>query len=180
MHRKKMKQDLFYNKILYKRGTSLLELLIYIALMAGLMVVVSDAFLSLSKGRGRSEARSEVSAAIRFATEKIRQDVKGASAVTVPTAPGTASSTLNLTVGGAAIVYNISGGQLMRTAGASSSAITGAAVTVSAPTFTRLENYNTVFTATTTSIQVSMTIGYNSTSTDWAYSESLRTSADLR
>lgn len=159
---------------------SLLELLIYIAVLAGLMMVVSDSFISLSKGRGQSEARSEVNAAIRFATEKIRQDIKGASAVVTPVL-GTASSTLNVTVGGTAVVYSVSGGQLMRTFDALAPvAVTGPSVYVSAPTFIRLENYGTAFGATTTAIQMAMSVRYNATSTDWSYSESLRTTISLR
>ena len=123
------------NIVIKKRGISLLELLIYIAILAGLMAIISDAFISLSKARGQAEARSEVNAAIRFATEKIRQDVKGASAVATPIL-GTASSTLNITVGGTSVVYSVSGGQLFRTASASSLPITGHGIVVGAPTFT--------------------------------------------
>ena len=156
-------------------GISLLELLIYIAIFAGLMVIVSDAFISLSKGRGQSQARSEVNAATRFATEKIRQDIKGASAVVAPIL-GTASSTLNVTVGGVPIVYDVSDGQLRRNA----IAVTGTSIFVSAPTFTRLENYNAITQATTTAIQVAMTLRYNASSSDWTYSDSLRTTVSLR
>lgn len=164
----------------YDRGMSLLELLLYIAILAGLMVVISDTFISLSKGRGQSEARSEVNATIRFAAEKIRQDVKGASAVITPIL-GTASSTLNITVGGVAIIYNVSGGQLLRKEGAATAvAVTGPGVFVNALTFTRLENYSALNVATTTAIQVAMSVKYNSTSTDWTYSDSLRTTISLR
>ena len=165
------------------RGTSLLELLIYIAILSGLMVVVTDAFTSLSKGRGQSQAKSEVNAAIRFATEKIRQDLKGASAVATPVL-GTSSSTLSMTIAGVTIIYDVSAGQLRRKEGAAAQvAVTGSNISVSAPTFTRLENYSTYsgqLNATTTAIQVAMTMSYNSSSTDWRYSDSLRTTVSLR
>ncbi|MEK7148544.1 MAG: hypothetical protein AAB770_01365 [Patescibacteria group bacterium] len=162
------------------RGTSLLELLLYIAILAGLMIVVTDAFTSLSKGRGQSQAKSEVNAAIRFATEKIRQDLKGASVVTTPIL-GTASSTLNLTASSTVIIYDVSSGQLRRKEGAGAYvAVTGSNITVSTPTFTRLENRNTFLGATTTAIQIAMAMSYNSSSTDWRYSASLRTAVTLR
>lgn len=162
------------------RGVSLLELLIYIALLAGIMVVVSDAFISLSKGRGRAEARNEVNAAIRFAGERIRQDLKGASAVTTPIL-GTPSATLSATVSGTTILYDTLTGRLRRTEGAGSPIfVTGTNVFVDVPTFTRLENYNSTLLATTTAVQVSMRFNYNASSTDWTYNASLRTTIDLR
>ena len=163
-----------------KSGFSLLELLIYIAILAGLMVIISDAFISLSKGRGRAEARGEVNSAIRFATERVKQDIKGASAVATPVL-GTPATTLSATVSGDTVVYDVSGGRLRRTEGALSPVdVTGSNVMVETPTFTRLENYNTVLQATTTAIQMSMLFPYNASSTDWTYSAALRTTVDVR
>lgn len=162
-----------------QRGISLLELLIYIAILSGLMVIISDAFIMLSKGRGQAEARSEVNSAIRFAGELIKQDVKNASAVSTP-ALGTPGSTLSLTVSGATILYDMSSGVLRRSVNGTPSSVTGSAVIVDVPTFTRLENYNTVLAATTTAIQVAMTMRYNASSTDWVYSDALRTTITFR
>lgn len=162
------------------QGFSLLELLIYIAILSGLMLVVSDSFISLSKARGQAEARNEVNASIRFATERIRQDLKGASAVTTPVL-GTPSTTLTATVAGVSIVYDTLAGQLRRKEGAASPvAVSGTNVFVNVTTFTRLENYNAPLNATTTAIQVAMTFSYNASSTDWKYSDTLRTTVSLR
>lgn len=169
-----------YFKSLRMRGISLLELLLYVAILSGLMVVISGAFISLSKGRGQSEARNEVNAAIRFSAEKIRQDIKGATAVVTPVL-GTSSSTLNITVGGVAVIYDVSAGQLRRKEGAASPVVvTGPGIVANTPTFTRLENYNTNFSATTTAVQIAVTFQYNASSTDWNFSDSLRTTVSLR
>lgn len=162
-----------------KRGISLLELLIYIAVLSGLMVVVSDAFISLSKGRGQAEARNEVNSAIRFAAERIKQDVKNATAVSVP-AFGTPANTLSLTVLGVPVVYDVLGGVLRRTEDSVTASTTGSLVSVDTPIFTRLENYSTALKATTTAIQTVITFRYNSSSSDWTYSDTLRTTATLR
>jgi prepilin-type N-terminal cleavage/methylation domain-containing protein len=164
-----------------KQGFSMLELLIYIAILSGLMVIISDMFIELSRGRGQAEAKSEVNSSIRFAAERIRQDLKGASVLTTPSL-GTASSTLVATVAGVVIRYDVATGTLRRQegVGATPVAVSGSNVFVSAPTFTRLENYNTTLLATTTSLQVAMTFQYNSSSTDWKYSDSLRTAVTLR
>lgn len=162
------------------RGITLLELLIYVAMLSVLTVVVADAFLSIAKARGRSEARAEVNAAIRFATEAIRQDLKAATVLTTPVL-GTPSATLVATVSGATVTYDVVSGQLRR----NTEPVTGSAISVDAPSFTRLENYNSVvgvagLAATTTSVSVVMTFRYNSSSTDWTYVETLRTTVALR
>lgn len=161
-------------------GISLLELLIYIALLSGLMVIVSDAFIMLSKGRGQAEARSEINSAIRFAGELIKQDVKNATAVSAP-ALGTPGSTLSLTVSGETILYDMLDGVLRRKVNAGTpETVTGSYVTVDVPTFTRIENYNSILNATTTAIQVAMTMRYNAESGDWTYEDSLRTTVTFR
>lgn len=165
-------------------GFSLLELILYIAILSGLMVVISSAFISLSRARGQADAKSEVNAAIRFAAERMRQDIKNASAVVTPVL-GTASSTLQVTVGGVPVVYDVASGTLRRNEnGAGAVAVTGTKVLVDAPTFTRLENKNSsvagILSATTTALQISMTFRYNSSSTDWIYQDTLKTTATLR
>jgi len=161
-------------KINSTRGFSLLELLIYIAILSGLVVITSDAFIMLAKGRGQAEARSEVNSTIRFVAERIKQDIKNASAV------GTPSSSLSVTVSGVPVVYDVVGGALRRTENGVVATTTGNSVLVEAPTFTRLENYNVAQNATTTSIQVQMMMRYNASSTDWTYSDSFRTTISLR
>ena len=161
---------------------SLLELLIYIAILSGLMVVISDAFIMLAKGRGQAEARSEVNSAVRFAAERIKQDVKNAGAISTPVL-GTPANTLSLTVSGVPVVYDMLGGALRRTENGVVATTTGSLVSVDTPTFTRLENYNPnigASGATTTAVQVVMTFQYNSSSTDWRYTDTLRTTITFR
>ena len=160
-------------------GISLIELLIYIAILSGLMVIISDGFIMLSKGRGQAEARSEVNAAIRFSSELIKQDIKNAGAIVTP-ALGTSSSTLTLVVGGSYVTYDAVGGVLRRTENGTTATTTGGSVLISNPTFTRIENYNALHGATTTAVQIALLMGYNASSTDWTYSNSLRTTVSLR
>lgn len=166
-----------------KRGFSLLELLIYIALLSGLMVVISSAFISLSKGRGQSDARSEVNAAIRFVNERLKQDLKNATSITTPIL-GTASSTLEMVTPGLTIKYDTLAGQLRRTEGTglatTTVAVTGPGVSLDTPTFARFENYSSFFVSTTTSVRVSAVFHYNASSTDWTYQSALQTTISLR
>jgi prepilin-type N-terminal cleavage/methylation domain-containing protein len=163
----------------FNAGFSLLELLIYVAILSILMVVISNTFISLSRGNGQSQAKGEVNSAIRFATELLRQDLKNASVVTTPSS-GNSSNTLVLTRNNETIIYDVSGGVLRRKESISSPVnITNSNILVGAPSFTRIENTNSVFNTTNVSIKINMTFNYSGTSPDWAYSASLETTVDL-
>ena len=98
------------------RGFSLLELLIYMAILSIMSVILSASFLSLTKGRAKSESRTEVNSNLRFAMERIVQDINAASAVSAPD-PGAASSTLQLSLSGSTTTWRVITGQLQRTVG---------------------------------------------------------------
>lgn len=162
-------------------GFSLLELLIYMAILSGLIIISSNMFISLSKGQGQTQAKSEVDSSVRFASELLRQDIKNASSISTPTI-GTPSSSMTLVRNGVTIIYDVSGGVLRRKEGISSPEnITGSNITVSSPSFTRIENTNLVFSSNNknTVISISMVFGYNSSSPDWSYSTMLRTAVGL-
>lgn len=165
-----------------KRGLSLLELLIVLGILSIISVMLVTAFSSITRGRGSVETRTTVNGELRFAFQKIEQDIRGASSLTTPAAPaGTSGSTLILVVGGANVTYDVSLGRLRRQVGAGTPEyITASSTLIGAPTFTRLENYNSILNATTTSITVSIPAWYNSSSTDWQYSETRQATMSLR
>jgi len=166
------------------RGFSLLELIIYIAIVSVLSLGVSSAFLSFNRGRGQVAVRSEVNTNLRFAIEKITQDLHAGNAVTTPGSAGLATSTLSVTVSGTNVTYCVLGGQLRRQAGGactiSSEVITSPVVTVSTTTFTRIENTNTVLSKTTTGITIDLTIRYNGTNPDQQYVGQERATVNLQ
>jgi len=173
------------DKLLHnKKGFGLLELLIYLAILAIISLIVVNIFLSLNRARGQSVSQNEVNSNLRFASERIAQDIRSATAVTTPSATSTPTSTLDMTISGATVSYCIAGEQLRRQIGgtcdASSEKITGDAVTVStSTTFTRYENTNTVLGKTIISIEFFLYMSYNSNSPDWQYSGSKRTTVSL-
>jgi prepilin-type N-terminal cleavage/methylation domain-containing protein len=67
-----------------KKGFSLLELLIYMALLAMILVAVAAIFLAVNSGRVRNEVQSEVNANLRFAVDKIGSDLRSATSITTP------------------------------------------------------------------------------------------------
>lgn len=161
------------------RGFSLLELLIYVSILSIIMVIISNTFISLSKGSGQSQAKSEVNSTLRFATELLRQDIKNASAISAPIS-GVPGATLTLTRSGVEIVYDVSGGVLRRKEGTADPVnITDANITVNEPIFAKIENTNLILGTTSVSLKINMTFSYNSASSDWTYSNSLQTSVGL-
>lgn len=141
-------------------------------------VVLTASFLALTQGRTRSESRTEVNSNLRFAMDKITQDITNAALVTTPTS-GT-SATLTVTAGNS-IAYSVASGVLQRSVdGGAGQAITGSTVSVDTPIFTRADNYNTVLQATTTSIQIQLTVRSRSTSPEGIYSATLKGTASLR
>ena len=162
-------------------GVSLMELLIYIAILSVILLVISSAFISISKTGGSVDARTEVNSNTRFASNRIIQDIKSASAVSVPAVVGGTAATLELTVSGDTILYDISAGQLRRKVNTGTpEPVTSNLVTVSSPIFTRLENFNSVFQATTTTVDINMTVTHVNTGSDYNYSSVINTTAALR
>lgn len=167
-----------------RAGFSLLELLIYIAILSLITLVIGNAFVSFNRSRGQVEARSEVNTALRFAIEKMAQDIHAASSATTPATAGATSSTLVLSVSGTTVSYCVVNSQLLRdTSGGcsgSGEAMTSTTVTVATPTFTRIENTNTVLSKTFVSIEINLTASYNTSNPDWQYTESKKTTVALR
>ena len=97
-----------------KSGFTLIELLVYILILASLVLVTGSLFMSLNSGRIQAETRSEVDSNLRFALEKISQDVRAASAMATPNIAGATSTSLALTVGSSTITYDVSAGKLRR------------------------------------------------------------------
>ncbi|TSC51854.1 MAG: hypothetical protein LiPW41_801 [Parcubacteria group bacterium LiPW_41] len=167
------------NKIRHSHdGFSLLELLIYIAILAIVMVILAASFTAINKGRGKSEAQIEVNSNIRFVLERIGQDIRSASSISVP-ASGATSTSLTTTVSGTQIAYCLISGILRRqiggTCSASSEAISSQNVSITNLVFTRLENANTITGKTAISVEVAVGMSYAGTSPDWQYSGSKKT-----
>jgi len=173
-------------------GFSLLELLIYLVLLALMSLVVASVFITIIQGQGQIEVRTDVNSNLRFATEKIAQDIRAASAVTTPATPGgTAGNTLVMTVSGSTVTYCVAANQLRRLVGAgtcdtTTEPITSDSVIVTTPTcpstciFTRLENTNSVLSATTISVKISLTITSTATAGPKQFSSSKTTTVSLK
>jgi type II secretory pathway component PulJ len=168
-----------------QQGFSLLEILIYVTIIAIVTLTISGAFLSLVKGEGRVEAQTEVNASVRFALEKINQDLRAASAVSTPATAGSSSSTLVMTVSAITVRYCVVANQVRRATGAaacdaSAEALTSILTSITSLTATRRENSNATLGTTTTSISVSIEASFNSESPDKQFSLTKQTAVTLK
>jgi|GEM_PF-2780936 len=162
------------------RGVSLLELIIYIGIVSFIMIIVSAAFISITTSSRNVELRAGVNSSMRFAMDKMVKDVQSASTLNVPATMNATSSTLSLVISGNTILYDVSSGGLRRSVNATPAIITPSTVRVNAIEFRRIENYNTVRLATTTSVHMTMTLGTNTQVGSFGYTETVTTTATMR
>ncbi len=163
------------------RGFSLLELLIYMAILAGFLVVLANLFFMITASSGKEEARAEVQQNLRFAIQQITTDIRSATAITEPVI-SSGGNALNITVGGIATIYSISGnGILQKTRGAVTEDITTDRVAISSPSaapfvFTRVDNASAKPT-----VQIILEMSYNDNGkADFKFTDKVQTAVSLK
>jgi len=141
------------------RGTSLLELIIYIAVLSVVALVMIEIFSVSIKSRDLTNARFEVAQNLRFATEKIRQAVFDASSISI--SGSCPSNILDITTGASSSSVFIENNVLKMFENAATSSITtnnAIATTTGSCLFTVVNN---PFPAKQT-LQVKIKMVYNS------------------
>lgn len=163
-----------------QRGTTLLELLIYISVLSFIVLAIASLFISLSKAKGLADALNVVNTNMRFVQNIITRDLKSATSVSTPLLPGTNATSLEMLVGADVITYEVVSAQLRRTVNANPPEIISTPnVLIESPLFVRLGNTNTILGITTTTIQFGMTVTFNSSSPDHNYTTRSTTTAAL-
>ena len=161
-------------------GFSLLELIIYTAIISTVSAVFIATLIQLNLGWNRSKTESEVQQNLRLVMENISQSVRSASSVIAPGA-GSSGNTLQLKVDGQTIQYSLNGTALEKQTGANpAEAITTDAVRVTYLNFTTIQNTavsNSTVAATST--QFALTIEYNSDSAQFQYAQSATTTEQI-
>ncbi len=158
-----------------------MELIIYITLLSLFSVMLANAYVSLTRGRGQAETRSNVNANIRFVFDVVTQDVKNGGTIQIPASAGATSSTLQMTQGATTTTYDVNLGRIRRTAGLLPPEwVTADTVSINSLVFTRIENYQPSLAATTTSIKVELGLRATSTSAESAYARTVQTTITAR
>jgi prepilin-type N-terminal cleavage/methylation domain-containing protein len=129
-----------------KKGFTLIEFLIYVAIVGSILVLMTNLFWNVILGGTKENSYQEVQQNGRFALLKMEQEIKKAIGINNPS-PGTSASSLSLLMANSSLnptVFNLNGGKLIITQGSSSPIeITTDQVSVSSLRFTNLSYFGT-------------------------------------
>ena len=162
------------------QGFTLVELIIYIAILAGILVLVIGFLWNVIFGNVKETAYQEVQQNGRFAIAKITQEIKKATGINSPLPSDPPSSSLSLSMAAFHLnptVFDVGGGKLRITQGTRGPyELTSDQVIVSSLQFTNLSYLDTPGT-----IQIEMTIDHINPGarTEYEASISLRSSISL-
>jgi len=95
-----------------EKGTSLIELIVYFALLSTVLVIAVDIMFRTSEFSLESSAKGGLQEDARFIISRLSYDIHRAENVTTPANIGNTSSTLILTNGSDTYTYNLVGSTL--------------------------------------------------------------------
>lgn len=91
----------------YSKGTTVVELLIYLALLTIFLTVLLDIFVTTLNFKLQAESSSSINQDARYILSKLSYDVYNADSVTIPSALGATASSLQLTNSGITVTYSL-------------------------------------------------------------------------
>lgn len=176
-----MRSDTLHN--IQQKGYTLIELLLYVAIVSVLLTSVTLFYGVALDARVKNQSISEVEQQGTLAMEHITQAIRSASSVTAPVAGATSgpNGQLTLVVPTGALsptVFNLSGGALQITEGASAAVpLTNSKVQVTSLTFDNISRPSTPGV-----VRVTMTLSRVNTANRniYDYQKTFTTSAALR
>ena len=94
------------------RGTTIIELIIYMGIFGTLLIVFTHFFLTVLDIKRESEAISYTAQDARFILQRLTYDIKNATSITTPSSLGSQGSSLVLVVNGSTNTYALAGSTL--------------------------------------------------------------------
>lgn len=125
-----------------EEGVTLVELLLYMGILAILLVVLTEMFVSIVDVQLSSKSFTSVEADGRFMVARITYDINRADSITTPANPGDSSASLILDIGGETYTYALSGDVLQLTNLSGTGRINSTETGVSSPNFQKIGNAN--------------------------------------
>jgi hypothetical protein len=123
-----------------KKAFTIIELLIYMGLMAVFLVLMGEIFFSVLDLQLESKASSDVQQDGEYILTRLGYDVRRATAMTVPATIGQSGGTLVLTIGGTNYTYAVTGGDLQITGNGVTNNLTSFGSQITDFSVTRLGN----------------------------------------
>ena len=97
-------KKLFKNR---QKGTSLIELLLYMAILSVLLVILTRIFISALDVQLESEAGSAIEQDGNYILAKLAYDMHRAKSIVIPSSNGATSSSFQIVVGGVNYTYSV-------------------------------------------------------------------------
>ncbi len=97
------------------KAFTLVELLVYMALLAIFIIVLTDILVSILDVRTESEATGAAEQDGRFIIARLSHDINQASTINIPTPTGSSGATLEIVIDGDNHTYTLSGNNLQLT-----------------------------------------------------------------
>ncbi len=123
----------------YKRGFTLVELLLFMGIFSIFLIVLTDLFSAIINTRIESEATSSVEEDGRFIISRLAYDISRADSITSP-ALGSGANSLSIVIGGVTYTYQVSSGNFQLTNDLGTNNLNSSETTVSTPIFQRIGN----------------------------------------
>jgi|SRR5579859_1628601 len=136
-------------------GFTLIEMMIYMALLGFLMIAMTELFAGILDVRSESATTSAVEQDGRFLLSRFAYDIARASSVSTPASDGSSSSSLVLVIGGVNYTYSIANGNLQMVNDSGTNMLNSSETTVSNLTFLRVGNTTS---SGKTTVQVTFTV----------------------
>jgi len=105
-----------------KKGFTIVELLISLAIMSVLITILAELFGSILSLRQKSETVSSIAQDSRYILLRLSYDLARSTTIVSPV-PGASASTLSLLIDGTSYVYSESGGVLSLSVGGGASSV---------------------------------------------------------
>lgn len=135
-----------------KQGMSIIEILIYVAILAVIGVVLSNYFVAAVTTQTEHDRRDDLANSAQNITAAFTQDVAQASQLSIPTS-GATSSLMTLMTPNGTVTFAQSGSTLVRISGSSTQSIINSKVNVRELSFFGNAYTEPRLAVTTTSVQ---------------------------
>jgi hypothetical protein len=99
-------------KVKNQKGSTIVELLLYMGLMAVLLIVLSDMFISILDVKTDIQKTSSIEQDGRFIIARFIYDIQRATSITTPSSAGGNGATLVMVVAGNTYTYSLNGTNL--------------------------------------------------------------------
>lgn len=146
-------------KIIRQKGSSLIEVLIYVAIVAIIGTILAGYFIVAVNSEAEHAKRNAINSSVENIISILKYDITRTIKVGTPSLQDTASSTLELQTSDGVVKYYVDENNiLLKSSGSVVSRMTEPSVKVSDINFNRREHYEVRLNATTTSIELNMTL----------------------